>query len=174
MHPRRQLPDRTKMTQEKVGSIRDTAKNKSRSTGKQSTDVRNPRSRYSRQYLSAGSAIDNMDIDSQLESVNLSEQQEQTKSGGRVSEVVPIPMEYGNDYDLNGYAALYSGRIKNDRPDGQGKLLFKGVDVYGCGDEKYDVTIDGTFHEGLLTRGKSWAHACDQVSCTRATTNAWK
>ena len=77
MHPRRQLPDRTKMTQEKVGSIRDTAKNKSRSTGKQSTDVRNPRSRYSRQYLSAGSAIDNMDIDSQLESVNLSEQQEQ-------------------------------------------------------------------------------------------------
>ena len=74
-------------------------------------------------------------------------------SGGRVSEVVSIPLEYGNDYDLDG--ALYSGRFENDKPNGRGKLLFEGVVLYGChGGKKYDVIINGTFREGLLIHGK--------------------
>ena len=78
-------------------AIRDTAKDPSRSEGKQSTDVRDSRSRYSSLYSSARSAADeedrkdeadrnaveDMDVDlaaSQLESVDLSEQDQTKKS----------------------------------------------------------------------------------------------
>ncbi|EJK76349.1 hypothetical protein THAOC_01892, partial [Thalassiosira oceanica] len=182
---RRQLPNRGIKTKEKIGSIRDTAANPSRSEGRQSTDVSDSRSRYSSSYLSANSA-EGMGVEgsaSQHESVVCAAlpQQEKTKSvsfspnnngapasagnprqsstrwprlsGGRVSEVVSIPLEYGDDYDLNG--ALYSGRVENDKPNGRGKLLFEGVVLYGChGGKKYDVIINGTFREGLLIHGK--------------------
>ena len=199
---RRRLPNREIKTVEKIGSIRDAAKDTSRSTGKQSADVFDSSSRYSSSYLSGRSVkgkedekkqqveVAAKDIGtegtvSQHESVALSEEEQRQSrnkrprlSGGRVSEVVSIPMEYGDGYDLNGYAALYSGRIKNDKPDGQGKLLFKGVVLYGCGDEKYDVTIDGTFHEGCSPAARPWRMSVITteiiISCTRATTNAWK
>ncbi|EJK51983.1 hypothetical protein THAOC_28792, partial [Thalassiosira oceanica] len=170
---RRQLPNRGIKTKEKIGSIRDTAANPSRSEGRQSTDVSDSRSRYSSSYLSTKSA-EGTGVEgtaSQHESVVCAAlpEQEKTKSvsfssnnngppasagnprqsstrwprlsGGRVSEVVSIPLEYGDGYDLNG--ALYSGRVENDKPNGRGKLRFEGVVLYGChGGKKYDVIIN--------------------------------
>ncbi|EJK52960.1 hypothetical protein THAOC_27692, partial [Thalassiosira oceanica] len=88
---RRRQPNRRIQTDEKKSSIRDTAKDPSRSEGKQSSDVSNPRSYYSSRYSSTRlaadeedrkeeadrNAVEDMDVNlaaSQLESVDLSEQ----------------------------------------------------------------------------------------------------
>ncbi|EJK77300.1 hypothetical protein THAOC_00875, partial [Thalassiosira oceanica] len=170
--PTRQLPNRKIKTKEKIGSIRDTAADPSRSTGKQTADVSNSRSRFSSTYLSARSAEDlgAEGSDSPHESV-ASLEEDQTKKSvsfrvdndlppARISEAVSIPLEYGDNCELCGYVALYTGRIKNDKPDGKGKLLFEGVSYCHLpGGKKYDVIINGTFREGLLIHGRQGA-AC--------------
>ena len=95
--PRQQPSRDIKMDEVEIVSIRDAAKDPSRSTGKQTSDVSNSRSYYSSSYSSARSAADKKDgkeqaerkavedVDvnftaSQLESVALSEPEQTKKS----------------------------------------------------------------------------------------------
>ena len=47
--------------------------------------------------------------------------------------------------------ALYSGETSNGKPDGCGKLFYKDRRMGG---ENHDVTVSGTFREGLLIHGR--------------------
>ncbi|EJK66634.1 hypothetical protein THAOC_12432, partial [Thalassiosira oceanica] len=184
---RRRQPNQRIQTDEKK-RIRDTAKDPSRSEGKQSSDVSNPRSYYSSHYSSTRlaadeedgkeeadrNAVEDMDVDlaaSQLESVDLSEQDQTKKSVSfcklqhtRGPVVVGKAHGEGTLEWTNG--EVYKGGFKDGYRTGKGEVTTSRGNVfvghfhegYMTGEGKVTYTdggsFEGRFHRGQKVYGK--------------------
>ena len=152
--PTRQQPNRKITTKEKIGSIRDTAADPSRSTGKQTADVSNSRSRFNSTYLSARSAEDSgAEGSASPHSVGYQAARRKKEEEEQV---------LANDVDCE-----YRGPLLDGKSHGKGSVIWEDGTVYE-GDFEHGyrtgegklIASDGVifyvggFYRGALTNGK--------------------